>query len=147
MTMQDNRAPDVVAAHASTEVRDPAVTAENIAVDETDRLIASDKVEGTAVFGQTGERLGSVYNFMVDKRSGQVAYAVISFGGFLGLGERYYPLPWKALTYDPTLGGYVVGLDRAKLEAAPSFAAGEQPWGKAGFGQDVYGFYGYNYGM
>ena len=68
--------------------------------DETDRLIASNKVEGTAVYNRQGERLGSIYNFMVDKRSGQVEYAVLSFGGFLGIGEDYYPLPWKALTYD-----------------------------------------------
>ena len=64
-----------------------------IATDETDRLIASDKVEGTAVYNRVGERLGEVYNFMVDKYSGQVAYAVMSFGGFLGIGESYHPLP------------------------------------------------------
>ena len=72
--------------------------------DETDRLIASNKVEGTAVYNRQGERLGSIYNFMVDKRSGQVEYAVMSFGGFLGIGENYYPLPWKALTYDTSHG-------------------------------------------
>ena len=58
----------------------------SVATDETGRLIASNKVEGTAVFNRQGERLGSVYNFMVDKRSGQVEYAVMSFGGFLGMG-------------------------------------------------------------
>ena len=64
-----------------------------VATDETDRLIASDKVEGTAVYNRQGERLGSIYNFMVDKRSGQVEYAVMSFGGFLGIGDSYHPLP------------------------------------------------------
>ena len=59
----------------------------SVATDETDRLIASNKVEGTAVYNRQGERLGEVYNFMVDKYSGQVAYAVMSFGGFLGIGE------------------------------------------------------------
>ena len=77
---------------------DPA--GEGIAVDETRRLIASNKVEGTAVYNRTGEQLGTVFNFMVDKVSGQVAYVVMSFGGFLGMGESYHPLPWKALTYD-----------------------------------------------
>ena len=71
---------------------------EGVAVDETARLIASNKVEGTAVFDRAGEQLGTVYNFMVDKVSGQVAYAVMSFGGFLGIGESYHPLPWRALT-------------------------------------------------
>jgi hypothetical protein len=69
--------------------------------DETSRLIASSKVEGTEVYSRNGEHLGEVYNFMVDKFTGQVAYAVMSFGGFLGIGERYHPLPWKALDYDP----------------------------------------------
>ena len=120
---------------------------EAVAVDETDRLIASDKVEGTAVYHRSGERLGSVYNFMVDKVSGKVAYAVMSFGGFLGLGERFHPLPWSALTYDPGRGGYVVDVDKRTLEAAPSFAAGEDPWTTPDYGRNVYGYYGFNYGL
>jgi hypothetical protein len=68
-------------------------TTDAIAINETDRLIASDKVEGTAVHNRAGEHLGSVYNFMVDKFIGCIAYAVMSFGGFLGIGERYHPLP------------------------------------------------------
>ena len=75
------------------------------AVEETDRLIASDKVEGTAVYNRQGERLGTVHNFMVDKSTGQVAYAVMSFGGFLGIGESYHPLPWRVLNYDTRQGG------------------------------------------
>ena len=70
----------------------------DVEADETSRLIASNKVEGTAVYNRQGERLGSVYNFMVDKMSGQVAYAVMRFGGFLGIGDSYHPLPWKSLT-------------------------------------------------
>ena len=81
-----------------------AVGAGSAETDETDRLIASNKVEGTAVYNRQGDSLGSIYNFMVDKRSGQVEYAVMSFGGFFGIGENYYPLPWKALTYDPSHG-------------------------------------------
>src|ERR671910_130233 len=97
--------------------------------DETDRLIASDKVEGTAVYNRAGERLGSVHNVMIDKYSGQVAYAAMSFGGFLGIGERYHPLPWRALTYDTGLGGYVVDLGREQLEGAPTLGRDEAPWG------------------
>jgi PRC-barrel domain len=77
-------------------------------VDETDELIASNKVEGTAVYNQEGERIGTLHHFMVGKHSGQVAYAVMSFGGLLGLGENYYPLPWNELTYDTNRGGYVI---------------------------------------
>src|ERR671921_427456 len=101
---------------------------DEVATNETDRLIASDKVEGTAVYNMKGERLGEVYNVMIDKYTGQVAYAVMSFGGFLGIGERYHPLPWKKLDYDPRLGGYVTEVTREQLERAPSYASDEAPW-------------------
>ena len=80
----------------------------SMVTDETDELIASNKVEGTAIYNRQGERIGTLHHFMVGKRSGQVAYAVMSFDGFLGMGENYYPLPWNELTYDTNLGGYVV---------------------------------------
>src|SRR5579864_6957357 len=98
-----------------------------VATDETDRLISSDKVVGTAVYNRQGEHLGSVYNLMVDKISGQVAYAVMSFGGFLGIGESYHPLPWRVLKYDTRLRGYVVDLDRSRLEKAPSYTPANEP--------------------
>ncbi len=111
--------------------------------DETDRLISSNKVEGTAVYNRQGERLGSIYNFMVDKHSGHVEYAVLSFGGFLGIGEDYYPLPWKALTYDTALGGYVVDLDKDRLRAAPNFAASDNPdWRDPDYGRRIDDYYG-----
>jgi hypothetical protein len=114
-----------------------------IATDETDRLIASNKVEGTAVYNRQGERLGEVYNFMVDKRSGQVAYAVLSFGGFLGIGDSYHPLPWKALTYDTSEGGYVVDLDKDRLQGAPSYSGSEAPdWSDPSFGRRIDDYYG-----
>ncbi len=124
-----------------------AAAANPVATDETDRLIASDKVEGTAVFDSKGQRLGSVYNFMVDKITGQVAYAVMSFGGFLGLGERFYPLPWKSLSYDPARGGYVVDLDKDRLESAPSYGADEQPWSDPDYGRNIHGHYGFGNGL
>jgi hypothetical protein len=65
---------------------------------------------------------------MIDKYSGQVAYAVMSFGGFLGIGERYHALPWRMLTYDTGLGGYVVDVTREQLERAPTYARDETPW-------------------
>jgi hypothetical protein len=113
-----------------------------VAIDETDRLIASDKVEGTAVFNRNAERLGEVYNFMVDKYTGQVAYAVMSFGGFLGIGERYYPLPWKKLTYNTQVGGFVVDVERSELERAPNYGREENPWKGVNYGREIYSFYG-----
>jgi hypothetical protein len=117
-------------------------TGGNVATDETDRLIASNKVEGTAVYNRQGERLGSVYNFMVDKRSGQVAYAVMSFGGFLGIGDSYHPLPWKALTYDTGMGGYVVDIDKDRLQGAPSYSGSEAPdWSDPSWGARIDAYY------
>jgi hypothetical protein len=110
-------------------------------IDETRRLIASDKVEGTSVYGPDGSSLGSVHNFMVDKATGMVAYAVLSFGGFLGLGARYHPLPWKKLTYDTNRGGYVVDMTKEELQRAPSFTAAESPWSNPDYGRGVYDFY------
>ena len=86
--------------------------------DETSDLISSDKVDGTAVYNREGEKLGSIHTLMIDKTAGKVTYAVMSFGGFLGIGDRYHPLPWDVLTYDTGQGGYVVDLDRSMLEAA-----------------------------
>jgi PRC-barrel domain len=115
----------------------------SVATDETDRLIASDKVEGTAVYNRQGEHLGKVYNFMVDKYTGQVAYAVMSFGGFLGIGDSYHPLPWKVLTYDMRLGGYVVDLDRSRLEGAPSYTSSSLPnWSDQSYRHRIDEFYG-----
>ncbi|HEY1798954.1 MAG TPA: PRC-barrel domain-containing protein [Stellaceae bacterium] len=93
-----------------------------VATNETVNLISCDKVVGTAVYNRRGENLGSVYGLMLDKVNGQVSYAIMSFGGFLGIGERYHPLPWRALTYDTRLNGYVIDIDRNRLEAAPSYA-------------------------
>jgi sporulation protein YlmC with PRC-barrel domain len=120
-------------------------TTGSVAANETERLIASDKVEGTAVYNRSGERLGSVHNFMVDKLSGHVSYAVLSFGGFLGMGEKYYPLPWDALDYDTSMGGYVVDINKERLENAPSYAADESPWSEPNYGKRVQDFYGYRH--
>jgi len=88
---------------------------------ETFNLIAADKVEGTAVYNPAGEKLGTVENLMIDKQSGRVGYAVMSFGGFLGMGESRHPLPWDTLKYDTNLSGYVVDMDLDLLRGAPTY--------------------------
>ena len=123
---------------------DPA-SERDVAVTETRDLIASDKVAGTEVFNRQGDRLGTIKNLMIDKRSGRVAYAVVSFGGFFGIGSEYHPLPWQALSYDGMTGGYIVDIDKDRLEGAPSFA--DDPTGKewldSAFVRKVGDFYGY----
>jgi sporulation protein YlmC with PRC-barrel domain len=98
----------------------------NLEARETRHLIAADKVEGTTVYNRAGDKLGSIESVVLDKVSGKVAYAVLSFGGFLGIGDQHYPLPWGMLKYDTNLGGYAVDLDKKVLEGAPSYKV-DQP--------------------
>jgi PRC-barrel domain len=109
---------------------------------ETRDLIASDKVAGTSVYDRNANKLGSVSNLMLDKRSGQVAYAVLSFGGFLGMGSSYHPLPWNQLHYDPNQGGYVVDLTKEQLEGAPTYAdPHEARWDDPTYGRGIDDYY------
>lgn len=94
---------------------------------ETGSLIGSDKVEGTNVYGADESKIGEIDRVMIDKITGKVAYAVMSFGGFLGMGEDYYPVPWPMLKYDTNLGGYRVGLTRDLLDRAPRYKS-ENDW-------------------
>ena len=113
-----------------------------IARDETHDLISSDKVEGTAVYNRQGEKLGTITSFMVGKRNGRVQYAVLSFGGLFGMGEKFYPLPWDTLTYDTDKGGYMVDIDKDRMEGAPSYDRGNEPTYDRAYGQEVYAYYG-----
>ncbi len=94
---------------------------------ETISLIGSDKVDGTAVYGADEKKIGSIERVMIDKISGKVAYAVLSFGGFMGMGEDYYPVPWSTLKYDTNLGGYRVNLTKELLDRAPKYSK-SQGW-------------------
>jgi len=98
---------------------------------ETHSLIGANKVEGTKVFNATGEELGHIHEVMIDKISGQVAYAIMAFGGVLGMGEKYSPLPWSSLTYDTKLGGYVADLDKDVLKNAPEYEVDSTAWDNA----------------
>jgi uncharacterized membrane protein/sporulation protein YlmC with PRC-barrel domain len=107
------------------------------------RLVAADKVEGTKIYNPSGDNLGSVEDMMIDKISGRVAYAVIGFGGLLGIGSRHYPLPWEKLKYDTDMGGYVVDLDKRMLEGAPSYGDDEAVgWDDRAWGKQVNDYYG-----
>lgn len=86
----------------------------------TTAILAS-KVQGTSAHNQTGEKIGHVEDVVLDKLSNNIMYAVLGFGGFLGAGEKYYPVPWSMLDYQPGEGAYVVPLDKETLEAAPAF--------------------------
>lgn len=112
---------------------------------ETVSLIGSDKVEGTSVFGDDNEKIGAVERLMIDKVSGKVAFAVVSFGGgFLGLtAEDHLPIPWSSLSYDIPLQGYkLMGVTAYQLENAPKFKR-DTEWGWTRENDRVvYGHYG-----
>jgi PRC-barrel domain len=84
-------------------------------------LIESDRVEGTTVYDPQGNNIGSIKRLMIEKMSGRVAYSVMSFGGFLGIGAEEHPIPWSKLTYDPNLGGYRTDVTESQLRGAPTF--------------------------
>jgi len=120
-----------------------ATTQENLDRRETANLIGSDKVEGTPVYRSNGERAGTIERVMIDKMTGKVAYAVMSFGGFLGIGEDYYPLPWSLLTYNPRLGGYEINVSAQQLKDAPRYSKHESwDWSDRARDQSVSDYYG-----
>lgn len=111
------------------EIEMPQPGEKILEADETQDLISSEKVDGTPVFNPAGERLGKIHHFMVGKQDGKVHYAIMSFGGFLGIGSHRYPLPWDALDYEAEQGGYVVDIGEEQLDSAlaPSYPEGEEP--------------------
>lgn len=90
-------------------------------------VISSERVEGTSVYNAAGDKLGSIDDLMIDKISGQVRYAVMEFGGFLGIGTDRYPIPWSMLKYDTSQDGYVVPLTKEQIDGAPRYANDQVP--------------------
>lgn len=108
-------------------------------------VISSDKVSDTKVYNPAGDKLGSIDNLVIDKLSGKVRYAVMEFGGFLGMGTDRYPLPWESLKYEPSMGGYVVSLSREQLDNAPRYARETAPEYTDEYGRRVNDYYGVPY--
>ena len=110
---------------------------------ETISLIGSDKVQGTAVFGPHGQKIGSIERVMIEKISGKVSYAVLSFGGFFGIGDDYYPLPWPSLKYNVDLGGYQIMVTKDQLKKAPKYArSADWNWNDQQLTHTVSAYYG-----
>ncbi|MBC7634876.1 MAG: PRC-barrel domain-containing protein [Acetobacteraceae bacterium] len=106
-------------------------------------LISSKRVTGSAVYNHDGEKLGSIDDLVIDKLSGQVRFAVMSFGGFLGIGENYHQIPWDGLQYDKSQDGYLINLSRAALEAAPNYDRDQiDSFDYAGEGRTIDDYYG-----
>jgi sporulation protein YlmC with PRC-barrel domain len=125
-----------------TDGKEQIMTNQDPDIRETHDLIASDMVVGTNVYDIQGNHIGQVERLILEKRGGRVSYAVLSFGGFLGIGDDYYPLPWQKLDYDESLAGFRIDLTKEQIEGAPRYARDQDfDWG-AESGRRVYDYYG-----
>lgn len=118
-----------------TDMNDPNIR-------ETHSLVASDMVVGTSVYDPNDNKIGQVERLILEKTSGRVSYAVLSFGGFLGIGEDYYPVPWQMLTYDESVGGFRVNITREQVENAPHYRASDEYDWSTENGRRVSDYYG-----
>ncbi len=107
----------------------------------TQLLIPANKSDNMKVQSRDGSALGSVYTFMVNKRTGQATHAVLTLGGFLGMGKSYYPMPFELLTYDPTADNYRITIDQTMIEGGPSWASNEPTFDQA-YADRVASYYG-----
>lgn len=115
----------------------------SIETKENPALISSERVSGTDVYGAGDEKIGKIESVMIDKRSGRVAYAVMSFGGFLGIGEDHYAVPWQALEYDESLDGYRTQITKEQVEGAPAHS--DDHWNDREWETRIHDHYGARY--
>jgi sporulation protein YlmC with PRC-barrel domain len=109
---------------------------------KTHSLVASDRVEGTAVRRSNGRKIGTIQRLMIDKVSGNVAYAILSFGGILGMGRKHLPVPWSQMQYSPFLEAYEINLTDDELAKAPSYAADKDfDWGDREREVEIHDYY------
>lgn len=109
---------------------------------ERPRLLSSNNLSGISVFGRSGEKIGTIHSFMIDRLNGRVALAVMSLGGFLGMGGSYHPLPWPLLRHDDSRDGFVIDVDDAVLKGGPTFKGGAEPDFDDTYIDRVWNYYG-----
>lgn len=107
--------------------------------DETQDLISSEKVDGTAVYSPDGDKLGSIHHLMIGKQDGKVRYAVLNLGGLFG--GDYHPLPWDQLTYSTEHDGYQIALSKEQLKNSPSFASNSEPTYNSAYDREINDYY------
>lgn len=105
-------------------------------------VLSADTLTGDTVVNRQNEELGKIEHLMIDLDSGRVVYAVLSFGGFLGMGDKLFAIPWKALTVDMSEKRFVLDVERKKLEQAPGFDKSDWPnMADRTWGEGVYKYY------
>lgn len=107
-------------------------------------LLGASTIEGTAVQNAAGEDLGEINEIMIDMEKGRIAYAVLSFGGFLGMGDKLFAIPWEALGIGPEGDLFILNVPREKLDTAPGFDKDHWPdWADPSWSETVHSYYGY----
>lgn len=110
----------------------------------TRRVFSAKTLTGNRVVNRQGEDLGKIEDLMVDLDQGRIAYAVLSFGGFLGLGDKLFAIPWQALALDPAENRFILGIDKSLLDKAPGFDKNNWPdMADPAWGAQLYSYYGY----
>jgi sporulation protein YlmC with PRC-barrel domain len=106
-------------------------------------LMGADTLVGNDVYNTKLEDLGDIKDIMLDMRTGRVSYAVVAFGGFLGMGEKLFAVPWQALKLDTENKRFTLDVDRARLESAPGFDKDNWPnMADKGWQQGIHDYYG-----
>jgi hypothetical protein len=141
-----SRFDETASQYTAEEIARERVRHRGAAPTSSHRLIESDRVEGTAVYDASGKRIGSIDRMMIEKVSGRVAYVVISFGGFLGMGDETHPIPWDALKYDTDLGAYRTSITEEQVRGAPNFYRDENyDWSDRSRERELHDYYGARY--
>lgn len=110
---------------------------------ESSIVKANKEVVGRKVINLQGEDLGKVEEVMIDSVPGRVAYAVLSFGGFLGMGDKLFAVPWEALNYSPSQDAFVINVEKNVLKSAPGFDKNNWPnMTDTRWRSEVYNYYG-----
>ena len=110
------------------------------------QLMGADTLIGNDVYNQNDEDLGDIKEIMLDTNTGKVAYAVLSYGGFLGMGEKLFAVPWEALKLDTENKRFVLNVDSEKLESAPGFDKDNWPnMADEKWADSIHSFYGTHY--
>ncbi len=111
------------------------------------QLLQATKVIGNRVFNHAGEPLGSLRDLVFDFEEGYIAYAVLSFGGFMGMGDKLFAIPWEALVLNPKDHTFILNVEKEVLQKAPGFDKDHWPDDaqyEAGWLLDIYEYYGYS---
>ena len=107
------------------------------------QVMASSTLEGNDVVNRQGDKLGDIEEIMLDVPSGQIAYAVLAAGGFLGMGEKFFAIPWQALTLDTDNKCFILDIDKERMERAPGFDKDHWPsMADTTWARDIHSYYG-----